>query len=75
MERARKPVLYQHYAAESTNGYWIAALSDVQSDPRSLARVRSALHDFGTITEAEVIAAARAYLDDKRRIDVRVLPK
>jgi zinc protease len=75
MERARKPVLYQHYAAESTNGYWIAALSDVQSDPRSLARVRSALHDYGTITEAEVIAAARAYLDDKRRIDVRVLPK
>jgi hypothetical protein len=68
-------VLYQHYAAESTNAYWIAALSDIQSDPRNLARVRSALSDYGTITEAEVTAAARMFLDDKRRIDVRVTPK
>lgn len=75
LERARKPVLYQHYAAESTNGYWISALNDIQSDPRALARARSALRDLGSITEAEVIEAARTYLDDKRRIDVRVLPK
>lgn len=75
LERARKPVLYQHYAAESTNAYWIQALSDIQSDPRNLARVRSALSDYGTITEAEVIAAAKMFLDDKRRIDVRVTPK
>jgi zinc protease len=75
MERARKPVLYQHYAAESTNGYWMSALNDIQSDPRNLDRVRSALRDYGTITEAEVIAVAREFLDDKRRIDIRVLPK
>jgi zinc protease len=75
LERARKPVLYQHYAAESTNAYWITALSDVQSDPRASTRLRSALSDLSSITEAEVVAAARAYLDDKRRIDVRVLPK
>lgn len=75
LERARKPVLYQHYAAESTNAYWIQALSDIQSDPRNLARVRSALNDYGTITEAEVIAAAKTFLDDKRRIDMRVAPK
>ena len=68
-------MLYQHYAAESTNGYWITALNDIQSDPRALVRVRSALRDLGSITEAEVIEAARTYLDDKRRIDVRVLPK
>jgi zinc protease len=75
LERARKPVLYQHYAAESTNAYWIQALSDIQSDPRNLARVRSALSDYGSITEAEVIAAAKTFLDDKRRIDMRVAPK
>jgi zinc protease len=75
LERARKPVLYQHYAAESTNAYWIQSLSDIQSDPRKLERVRSALKDYGTITEAEVIAAAKLFLDDKRRIDMRVVPK
>ena len=38
LERARKPVLYQHYAAESTNAYWIDALRDVQTDPRNLVQ-------------------------------------
>ncbi len=75
LERARKPVLYQHYAAESTNTYWIEALSDIQSDPRNLARVRSALSDYESITKDEIVAAARTVLDDKRRIDIRVLPK
>ncbi|MEQ1868110.1 MAG: insulinase family protein, partial [Micropepsaceae bacterium] len=75
LERARKPVLYQHYAAESTNAYWIDALSDIQSDPRHLARVRSALADYETITKEEIVAAARVVLDDKRRLDIRVLPK
>jgi len=75
LERARKPVLYQHYAAESTNAYWVAALADIQSDPRNLARVRSTLRDYGTITKEEVIAVARAFLDDARRVDIKVLPK
>jgi len=75
MERARKPVLYQHYAAESSNAYWIGALSDIQSDPRNLDRVRTILRDYGTISEAEVIAVAREFLDDTRRVDIRVLPK
>jgi zinc protease len=75
MERARKPVLYQHYAAESTNAYWLGALSDIQSDPRNLERVRSAMRDLSTITEAEVVAVAKQYLDDSRRIEVRVRAK
>jgi zinc protease len=75
MERARKPVLYQHYAAESTNAYWVGALSDIQSDPRNLERVRSAMRDLSTITVAEVVAAAKQYLDDSRRIEVRVRAK
>ena len=75
LERARKPLLYQHYAAESTNAYWIGALSDIQSDPRNPARVRSAVSDYESITKEEIAAAARAFLDDKRRVDIRVLPK
>jgi zinc protease len=75
LDRARKPVLYQHYAAESTNGYWIDALSDIQSDPRHIARITSALTDYESISKEEIVAAAREVLDDKRRIDIRVLPK
>ncbi len=75
LERARKPVLYQHYAAESTNAYWLGALADIQSDTRNLAQVRSTLDDYESIKKNEIVAAARAFLDDKRRIDIRVLPK
>jgi zinc protease len=75
LERARKPVLYQHYASESTNPYWVEGLRDVQSDPRNLDRLRTALRDLGTINEADIVAAAREVLDDKRRVDVRVLPQ
>lgn len=75
LERARKPVLYQHYASESTNAYWIGALQDIQSDPRNLDRVRTVMDDYATITAEDVAAAAKAFLDNKRRIDIRVLPK
>jgi zinc protease len=75
MDRARKPLLYQTYAAESTNAYWIDALQDIQSDPRHLNRVRTALDDYESITAEEVAAVARTFLDAKRRIDIRVVPK
>jgi zinc protease len=75
LERARKPVLYQHYAAESTNAYWLEALQNIQSDPRNLDRIRSQIDDYAQITAEEVAEAARAFLDSKRRIDIRVLPK
>ncbi len=75
LERARKPLLYQHYAAESTNSYWLEALQEIQLEPRNLKRVQSAMEDYGTITAVEVIDAAKAYLSDRRRIDIRVLPK
>ncbi len=75
LERARKPVLYQHYASESTNSYWIGALQDIQSDPRNLDRVRTIMDDYATITAEEVAAAAKAFLDNKRRVDIRVLPR
>ncbi|MCE9522264.1 MAG: insulinase family protein [Alphaproteobacteria bacterium] len=75
LERARKPVLYQHYAAESTNAYWIEALSDIQADPRNLASVRTSVTDYDSITKEEIVAVAKTYLDDKRRVDIRVLPK
>lgn len=75
LERARKPLLYQTYAAQSTNGYWVSSLKDIQADPRNLNRVRTTVDDYATITAAEVTAVAKQFLDDKRRVDVKVLPK
>lgn len=75
LDRARKPLLYQLYAAESSNAYWIEALSDAQSDPRNVERVRRAIEDISAISAEDVADAARAFLDDSRRIDLKVLPK
>jgi zinc protease len=75
LERARKPLLYQLYAAEASNAYWIEALSNAQSDPDSLDRFQSQIDDVAAIKAVDIVAAARAYLDDKRRVDLQVLPK
>jgi zinc protease len=75
LERARKPLLYQLYAAEASNAYWIEALSNAQSDPDSLDRFQSQIADVASITAVDIVAAARLYLDDKRRVDLQVLPK
>jgi zinc protease len=75
LERARKPMLYQLYAAESNNDYWLTELSGIQLEPRNLALLRAALQDVESITKDEVVAAARRYLDLRRRIDIRVVPR
>lgn len=75
LDRARRPLLYQLYAAESSNGYWIEALRDCQYEPRNLERARNAISDISSITAADVAAVAKSFLDDSRRIDVKVLPK
>lgn len=74
LDRARKPLLYQQYAAESSNAYWLEALSDVQSEPRNLDRLRSTLDDIAAISTDDVIGVAKDFLDDRRRIDMQVLP-
>lgn len=72
LERARKPLLYQLYAAQSTNAYWVETLRDAQSNPATLERARSAIDDIGDVTPKDVRAAAQRFLDDKRRLDIRV---
>jgi hypothetical protein len=53
----------------------LGALQDIQSDPRNLERVRTTMDDYASITAEEVAAVARTFLDSKRRIDIRVLPR
>jgi zinc protease len=72
LTRARTPILKSIETSRLTNDYWFGAVNDVQSDPRSLETIRSQLKDYETITKAEVVAAAQAYLVDSRRVEVRV---
>jgi zinc protease len=75
LDRARKPLLYQLYAAQSTNAYWVETLRDAQSNPATLERARSAVDNISDVSAADVQAVARQYLDDRRRLDVKVTAK
>ena len=73
--RARNPALTKLYAERTTNGFWQGALSNVQTDERSLATIRSLVPDVETIKRDEIVAAAKLIFDERRRIDLRILPK
>ncbi len=73
--RARNPALTKLYAERTTNAFWQAALSNIQTDGKSLTTIRSLVPDVETITRDEIVAAAKLIFDEKRRIDLRILPK
>jgi zinc protease len=75
IDRARTPLIKSIETDRRSNGFWTGALEDIQTAPHALATIRSQLSDFEGITKDEIVAAARTYLDNKRRIEVRVLPK
>lgn len=73
LDRARRPLLYQTYAAQTTNAFWLEVLRDAHAEPRALDEARSVIDDISGVTPADVRAAARRVLDDSRRLDIRVL--
>jgi zinc protease len=75
LDRARRPLLYQLYAAQTSNEYWIEGLRDIQREPRTLESLRNEVDEIAAVTAADVRKAAQRYLDDRRRIDIRVLPR
>jgi zinc protease len=75
VDRARAPILKSIETDRRGNGFWQSAIEDVQSEPRTIEALRTQLSDVQTITKAEIVAAANAYLDNARRIDIRVLPQ
>lgn len=73
--RARTPTIKSIETDRRSNGFWTGAIEDIQTAPHALDSIRSQLPDFEGITKDEIVAAARTYLDDRRRIEIRVLPK
>lgn len=72
--RARTPLVSTLEASQRSNGYWVSALIDYQVEPRALAEQVSILSDYQSISKAEIVEIARAYLTDARRVEVRVVP-
>ncbi len=73
--RARTPILKSIETDRRANGYWVGAINDLQTEPRGLAAIRSQLSDMEGITKADLVAVAQKYLDNARRMEIRVLPK
>jgi zinc protease len=73
LERAREPLEKSVETDRLSNGFWLGALEDIQSEPRALDVIRTQLSDLQSITKDEVVAAAKQYLGG-RRLEVRVFP-
>jgi zinc protease len=73
--RARTPMLKSIETDRRANGFWRGAIEDVQTEPRAIEAIRTQLSDMESITKAELVAVAQKYLDDTRRMEIRVLPK
>lgn len=73
--RARTPLIESAETNRRQNGYWLFALSTAQREPRQLATMRSQISDLKSVTKAELVALAKQYLDNARRVEIRVLPR
>jgi zinc protease len=67
LDRARNPSIAKLEQARQTNGYWISAFAEVQSEPRFLDLTRQSLDHLKAVTPADVQQAANTYLLDDRQ--------
>jgi zinc protease len=74
LERAREPLEKSVETDRLSNGFWLGALEDIQSEPRSLEVIRTQLSDLQSISKVEVVAVAKQYLNG-RRLEARVFPE
>lgn len=77
MARAKKPRIEQRLKLQQTNDYWVAALGQLDGDPRAESTIRDLVSGVEKVTAADVLAAAQKYLRDDRavRLIVRAAPK
>ena len=72
--RARTPLINNLERGKRTNAYWLDTLTSYQSDPRFRAIEKTLVSDYRDITKAEIVQVARDYLNDARRVEIRVMP-
>jgi zinc protease len=74
LERAKKPAIDDLERRRQTNGYWLNALADAQTDPRRLNAIRSSIAQLQHVSADDVRRAADAYLLDAKAFKVEVKP-
>jgi zinc protease len=74
LKRAREPMVSAREASLKSNAYWLGIMSMSQATPESLTQVRTRVSDFKTITREEIVAAAREYFVDAKRVEIHVSP-
>lgn len=73
--RAREPLVDQAQTSERTNDYWLAVLSDAQTNPRTVPAIKSRIADLQSISKAEIVAVANEVLQPSRMVRIQVMPK
>ncbi len=74
LERLRKPRVEGILKAQETNEYWLGFLQYVQTDPRRLEAIRTAVPDFQKVTAESVQKAAQRYLRDDTEWRMEIVP-
>jgi zinc protease len=75
VERAKKPLLAAIEDQRRNNTYWLTTVVAIaQREPRRLDWARSMVSDFQSVTEADLDALAKQYLDPSAIREIRVLP-
>ncbi len=74
LARAKLPALQEARKARETNGYWLSVLDRAQEDPNKLALARTYAASLESVTKADIVAAARRFLDQPRAIKLTVGP-
>lgn len=75
LARARDPHVEDVLHEQQTNEYWLNALRHAEADPRWLELVLSTVPDLKTVTTADLLHAARAYLTSDKAWKIVVLPE
>ncbi|TAH34468.1 MAG: insulinase family protein [Planctomycetota bacterium] len=75
LERMKEPLLKHVRDQQETNGFWLAAVSDLHNRPEALEDVRSVWRDLEAISAEELSELARQYLPRERASVVIVQPQ
>jgi zinc protease len=75
LDRARKPQIEAIDKARQTNGYWLGALRDAQTDPQMLDLIKDAIPGLEKITTADIQRAARTYFTPKTAWTLELIPE
>lgn len=75
IERARAPLIERSHAAQQENLLWVGPLAVLQSDPKELENWLHRADAYRDVTPADIVRAARQYLQPDRAVRLLVLPE